>query len=121
MKKGTRITSLAIVVVFCSYFLAFCLFRDGGSQILISFFLFNWEVGELWHMTVLFYEKYGKALFFLNLISALKLDLFRGKKKKKGQIWGQFPVSLKALEKANHMVTQPLVTLCPYLFRFHPG
>lgn len=71
-------------------------------------------------MTVLFYEKQGKALFFLNLISALKLDLFRGEKKK-GQIWGQFPVSLKALEKANHMVTQPLVTLCPYLFRFHPG
>lgn len=57
MKKGTRTASLAIVVCFLFLF-AFCLFRDAGSQIIdFFFFAFNWEVGELWHMTILICEK----------------------------------------------------------------
>jgi len=42
-------------------------------------------------MTVLFYEKQGKVVFFLNLISVLKLALFRGRTKRKRSDLG--PVS----------------------------
>lgn len=53
MKKGTRIKNSEMLLFFFFFFFVFCLFRDAGSQILI----FNWEVGELWHRTILFDKK----------------------------------------------------------------